>query len=56
MYRLRAGNEKLGVDRSNKVAIFSKLMDSKPLYLTGNTSTLYAQAFLDTESDGPRSA
>jgi len=53
MYRLRAGNEKVGVNKSNKVSIFSKLLDSKSLYLTGNTSTLYAQMYLDTEKDGP---
>ena len=53
MYRLRAGNEQVGIDKSNKVSIFSKLLDSKSLYLTGNTSTLYAQAYLDTETDGP---
>jgi hypothetical protein len=53
MYRLRAGNEKAGIDSSNKLSIFSQLLDSKSLYLTGNTSTLYAQAYLDTETDGP---
>ncbi len=53
MYRLRAGNEKIGIDQSNKVSIFAQLLDSKSLYLTGNTSTLYAQAYLDTEIDGP---
>ena len=53
MYRLRAGNRKVGVTKSNQVSVFSKLLDSKPLYLTGNTSTLYAQAYLDTEIDGP---
>ena len=53
MYRLRAGNAKIGVDKSTKVSIFSQRLDSKSLYLTGNTSTLYAQAFLDTETDGP---
>ena len=53
VYRLRAGNAKIGVDKSNKVAISSQLLDSKSLYLTANTSTLYAQVFLDTEIDGP---
>ncbi len=53
MYRLRAGNKKIGIDKSNKVAIFSQLLNSKSLYLTGNTSTLYAQTYLDTEVDGP---
>ncbi len=41
MYRLRAGNKKVGIDSSNKLSIFSQLLDSKSLYLTGNTSTLY---------------
>jgi hypothetical protein len=53
VYRLRAGNKKIGADKSNKIAISSQLLDSKSLYLTANTSTLYAQAFLDTEIDGP---
>ncbi len=53
MYRLRAGNAKIGVDKANKVAISAQLLDSKSLYLTANTSTLYAQVFLDTEIDGP---
>ena len=53
MYRMRAGNRKIGQDRSNKVSIFAQLLDSKSLYLTGNTSTLYAQVYLDTEIDGP---
>jgi hypothetical protein len=53
MYRLRAGNKKVGVDGSNKISIFSKLLDSQSLYLTANTSTLYAQVYLDTETDGP---
>jgi hypothetical protein len=33
MYRLRAGNKKIGVDGSNKISVFSKLMDSHSLYL-----------------------
>jgi len=53
VYRLRAGNAKIGADKSNKVAISSQLLDSKSLYLTANTSTLYVQLFLDTEIDGP---
>jgi hypothetical protein len=53
MYRLRAGNAKIGADKSNKVAISSQLLNSKSLYLTANTSTLYSQMFLDTEADGP---
>jgi hypothetical protein len=53
MYRLRAGNAKVGITKSNQISIFSKLLDSESLYLTGNTSTLYQHAFLDTEIDGP---
>jgi hypothetical protein len=53
MYRLRAGNKKVGITKSNQISIFAKLLDSKSLYLTGNTSTLYQHAFLDTEIDGP---
>ncbi len=53
VYRLRAGNAKIGANKSNRVAISSQLLDSKSLYLTANTSTLYAQVFLDTEIDGP---
>ena len=53
MYRLRAGNKKVGVDSSIKISIFSKLLDSHSLYLTANTSTLYAQVYFDTETDGP---
>ena len=34
MYRLRAGNAKVGVTKSNQVSIFGKLLDSKSLYLT----------------------
>jgi hypothetical protein len=53
VYRLRAGNAKIGAKTSHQIAISSELLDSKSLYLTANTSTLYAQAFLDTETDGP---
>jgi hypothetical protein len=53
VYRLRAGNAKIGANKSNKIAISSQLLNSKSLYLTANTSTLYAQVFLDTEIDGP---
>lgn len=53
VYRLRVGNAKIGANKSNKIAISSQLLDSKSLYLTANTSTLYAMAFLDTEIDGP---
>ncbi|MHC4520532.1 MAG: DUF1254 domain-containing protein [Planctomycetota bacterium] len=53
MYRIRAGHRKVGITKSNQVAIFSQYMDSKSLFLTGNTSTLYTFVLLDTENDGP---
>jgi hypothetical protein len=45
--------EELGAENSNQVVIFDDVMDSKPLFLTGNTSTVYASAFLNLEKDGP---
>jgi hypothetical protein len=50
---LRQGQVKLGAMNSNQVIILDQLMDSKPLFLTGNTSTVYALAFLDLKKDGP---
>ncbi|KHT62797.1 signal peptide protein [Photobacterium gaetbulicola] len=50
---LRIGHERMGVIQSNQVMLFDNLMDSKPLFLTGNTDTVYASAFLDLERDGP---
>ena len=50
---LRRGQESLGGESSNQVVIFDQLMDSKPLFLTGNTDTVYASAFLDLQKDGP---
>ncbi len=53
LYRMRAGNAKIGADKANKVAISAQLLNSKSLYLTANTSTLYVVWNLDTEIDGP---
>ena len=39
--------------KSNQAIIFDQLMDSNPLYLTGNTDTVYCMVFLDLERDGP---
>jgi hypothetical protein len=50
---LMDGPASIGVDASNKVLIADKLMDSKPLFLTGNTSTLYVVPSLDLKIDGP---
>jgi hypothetical protein len=38
---IRLGMERLGLKNSNQALIFDELMDSNPLFLTGNTSTVY---------------
>lgn len=50
---LRLGMVELGAENSNQVMIMEDLMDSNPLFLTGNTDTVYASVFLDLEKDGP---
>ncbi|MBW1863138.1 MAG: DUF1254 domain-containing protein, partial [Deltaproteobacteria bacterium] len=50
---LRLGMASLGAKNSNQVVIFDKLMDSTPLFLTGNTSTVYCVPFLNLKKDGP---
>lgn len=47
------GGRHIGAKEVHQVVIFDKLMDSKPLYLTGNTSTMYLIADLDLLRDGP---
>ncbi|HMG05618.1 MAG TPA: DUF1254 domain-containing protein [Chthoniobacterales bacterium] len=39
--------------KSNQAIIMDQLMDSNPLYLTGNTDTVYCFSFLDLQADGP---
>ncbi|MBO6510500.1 MAG: DUF1254 domain-containing protein [Roseibium sp.] len=50
---IRRGMDKIGVDAAHKVAVFEELMDSNPLFLTGNTDTVYASSILDLGRDGP---
>ena len=50
---LMKGARSRGAIECHQVLIFDKLMDSKSLYLTGNTSTLYVLPNLDLERDGP---
>jgi len=51
--QLMLGPEELGADDYYKVPIFDKLMDSKSLFLTGNTSTLYVLPSLNMKVTGP---
>lgn len=53
MVALRNGHREIGVTKSNQIAIFESLMDSKSLWLTANTETVYASTFLDLKTDGP---
>ena len=50
---LMEGANSLGAVKANEVIIFDKLMDSKSLFLTANTSTLYTMPDLDLKRDGP---
>jgi len=50
---LREGQASAGCTASHQVCIFDTLMDSTSLFLTGNTSTMYAVGFLDLAKDGP---
>ncbi len=50
---LMKGARSQGAVESHQVLLFDKLMDSRSLYLTGNTSTLYVLPNLDLERDGP---
>jgi hypothetical protein len=50
---IRLGMERLGLKNSNQALIFDELMDSNPLFLTGNTSTVYLSVILNLKKDGP---
>ena len=50
---IRLGMESLDLKNSNQALIFDQLMDSNPLFLTGNTSTVYCSIILDLKKDGP---
>jgi len=53
MVALREGHRELGVIKSSQIVIFENLMDSKSLWLTANTETVYMSTFLDLKTDGP---
>jgi len=50
---MNVGMQSLGLDACHKVAIADELLDSTPLFLTGNTDTVYVSAMIDLERDGP---
>ena len=53
MYGIREGMREFGIDASNKIVIYDGLLDSKALWLTANTSTMYAMGWLDLKKEGP---
>lgn len=53
LHALIEGNHAVGAVACHQVMVMDKLMDSKPFFLTGNTSTMYIVATLDLERDGP---
>src|SRR6516165_6231600 len=50
---VRLGHVEMNASKSNQAIIFDQLMDSNPLFLTGNTDTVYCIIILDLETDGP---
>ena len=50
---MRIGMEEVGVTACHQVGIVDRLLDSAPLFLTGNTDTVYVSGILDLERDGP---
>jgi len=51
--QLMLGPEALGGNAYNEVMLTENLMDSKPLFLTANTSTLYVAPSLNLKETGP---
>ncbi|QDS89175.1 hypothetical protein EC9_33720 [Rosistilla ulvae] len=50
---LRLGQIARGATECNQVLLFQDLLDSNPLFLTGNTDTVYCLGLLDLKKDGP---
>lgn len=48
---IRISQDIQGGTKSNQVRIFDQLMDSNPLFLTGNTDTVYLSGFLNLQED-----
>ncbi len=51
LYAMREGSKSIGVN-NNSVLVFEDLLDSKSLFLTGNTESIYMGGWLDLK-DGP---
>ncbi|MEP2927323.1 MAG: DUF1254 domain-containing protein [Bauldia litoralis] len=53
IHAMRTGNASIGADASSKFTITEQLLQPESLYLTGNTSTLYALGYMDLKKEGP---
>ena len=53
VYALVQGQQSVGAVANQQVMITEELMDSNPLFLTANTSTLYTAPSITTKEDGP---
>jgi hypothetical protein len=53
VYALIKGQQSMGAVANHQVMVTAELMDSNPLFLTANTSTLYASPSITTKEDGP---
>ncbi len=53
LHALIEGAHSLGAVECHQVMVMDRLLDSKPLFLTGNTSTMYIVPDLDLKRDGP---
>jgi hypothetical protein len=50
---MRRGMADVGATLPNQCVLMDELLDSNPLFLTGNTDTVYASVILDVGRDGP---
>lgn len=53
LHALITGTYAAGAIEAHQVLIMDRMLDSQPLFLTGNTSTMYVMPTLDLERDGP---
>jgi hypothetical protein len=53
IYALVKGQQSVGAIENHHVVVTEYLLDSNPLFLTGNTSTLYVFPSITTKKDGP---
>ena len=52
-YAMRQGQREIGATKVNQILIWDELADSKSLFLTGNSSTVYTWTYTDLANDGP---